>query len=110
MQGNVELADLIDSQWIFCGALSAAINPWPSPIPNPGDGFFNGGTGQTKFNRRVNDLRQRSQWRRFIERFLIRHYILRRYEHILQNRGTAAGGTLAEAAPIVDHFETVGVF
>src|SRR4029077_10370188 len=110
MQSDVELADLIDGQWIFRGALPPAIDPGPRPMANPRDGFLNSGAGQTKLNRRMNDLRQRSQRRRLIERFLIWHANVCRDEHILQTGRAAASGPLAEAAPVIDHLEARRLF
>src|SRR5260370_32653403 len=74
-------------------------------MANPREGLLNSGAGQPKLNRRMNDLRQRSQRRRLIERFLIWHDKLSRYEHVLQNGRAAASGPLAEAAPVIDHLE-----
>ena len=103
VQANAKLAEAVQGQWIVHGFFDTGINPWPGASADEVQGVLIGRAGDAGVDGRMKNLCQRAYGSWAFEGSLKRHHVIGADKHVIEHHRAAAGGALAEAAPVIDH-------
>ncbi|MNL22689.1 hypothetical protein D3C87_1440460 [compost metagenome] len=109
MQANAQVAEALEGQRIIDGFFMGRVDPRPGLGAHKMQRIFIGRAGDAGVDGGVENLREWTDRGRALERGLKRDHVFGGDEDIFEYHRTAAGGALAEAAPVVDDGQTFAV-
>ncbi|MNO56626.1 hypothetical protein D3C76_471430 [compost metagenome] len=109
VQADRQVAETLQRQRVIAGLVQAGVDPGAAAGAHEVQGIFIGGAGDAGVDGGMEDLRQRADRGGALEGALERHHVGGADVHVVEHHRAAAGGALAEAAPVVDHLQALAV-
>ncbi len=109
VQTDRQMAETLQRKRVIAGLVQAGVDPGAAAGAHEVQGIFVCGAGDAGVDGGMKDLRQRADRGGAFEGALERHHVGGTDIHVIEHHRAAAGGSLAEAAPVVDHLQALAV-